>query len=169
MLNEVSMIAKPANKASRYVFLGLVGTAIILILAVYMGAPFSGIIWTVVFALVIAALYIYNQHVASEFCYELSSYGGIDSFIVSMKVGKTEKTLARLDADAITEVRHLNRKEYRAYKCEKNVYKYTYFPTMFADSLYLVSIRSENENADLFIEATEEFARELERCIPPQL
>ncbi len=166
MFNEISMIAKPASKAAKYVFVGLVGTALILVLSIYFGAPFSGIIWTVALVFVTAALYVYNRHIASEYCYELNTYGGKESFVINMRVGKTVRTLARLDLDAVTEVRRLDGKEYRAYKCEKGVFKYPYFPTMFPNSVYLVSIRSVNENADLFIEASEEFARELARYLP---
>lgn len=158
MHNETSMIAKPMNKVARYVFLGLIGTALLLVLVIYLGVPYTGILWTVDLVFITSALYVYNRHVASEYCYEVASYGGRESFIVSMRVGKTVRTLARLDADAITEVRRLTGKEYRDYKCSSGVYKYAYFPTMFPDSVYLVSIRSFHEKADVFIEANEEFA-----------
>ena len=158
MHNEAFITVKPANNAARYVFLGLIGTAALLVIAIYLGAPFSGIIWTVDLVFVTAALYVYNRHMASEYCYEVKNYGGRDSFIVSMQVGKTVRTLARLDADSVTEVRRLTGKEHRAYKCARGVFKYNYFPTMLPESVYLVSIRSVHENADVFIEANEEFA-----------
>ena len=169
MLNEISVCVKPANKTGKYVFLGLIGTALILACATYLGAPYSGVLWTVALVFITAAIYVYNRHVVSEYYYELRVDGGVESLVISMRVGKTVRTLARLELNALTEVKRLDGKEYRKYKCEKGVYKYSYFPTMFPESVYLVSIRSEHESADLFIEVSEEFARELESCIPPQL
>ena len=56
-------------------------------------------------------------------------------------------------------------KEYRLHKCEKGVMKYPYFPTMFSDEVYLVSVRSEYEQADIFIEADDAFTSALKSYI----
>ena len=165
MLKEISTCVKPANKAGRYVFLGLIGTALILVGAIFFGAPYTGVIWTVALVFITAAIYVYNRHIASEYCYELRVDGGVESLVISMRVGKTVRTLARLELYALTEVRRLNGKEYRKYKCEKGVYKYSYFPTMLPESVYLVSVRSEYESADLFIEVGEEFANAIKESI----
>jgi len=161
MHNEMTLSVKSKNNVSRYLFLGLIGTALIFILAAYFGAAYSGILWLVALGFITAAIYVYNGHVAAEYYYEIRNDGGRESFVVNMRVGKTSRTLARLDLWSIAEVRRMTGKEYRAYKCEKKIIKYPYFPTLFPESVYLVSIRSEYENADIFIEATEEFAQAL--------
>lgn len=158
MHNEMTLSVKSRNNAARYIFLGLIGTAIIFIIAANLGLGLSGILWLIALGFITAAIYVYNGHVAAEYYYEIRNDGGRESFVINMRVGKTSRTLARLDLWAISEVRLMTRKEYRAHKCEKGVIKYPYFPTMFPESVYLVSIRSEYEKADIFIEATEEFA-----------
>ena len=161
MHNEMTLSVKSKNNVARYVFLGLIGTAIIFIIAAYLGIGPSGIFWLIALVFITAAIYVYNGHVASEYCYEIRDDGGRESFVVNMRVGKTLRTLARLDLWAVSEVKRMTFKEYRSYKCEKGVIKYPYFPTMHPEFVYLVSIRSEYENADIFIEATEEFAEAL--------
>jgi hypothetical protein len=91
--------------------------------------------------------------------------GGRPSFAVSMQMGKTVRTLARVDLSSIAEVKKMSRAEYRAHKCDKGVMKYPYFPTMFADEVYLVAIRSEYEQADIFIEADATFISALESYV----
>ncbi len=165
MLNEMSVSVKSKNKASRYVFLGLIGTSMIFVCAANLGVGYSGILWVFALGFITAAIYVYNRYVGSEYYYEVKMDGGKESFLVSMKVGKTVKTLARVDLCSVTEVRKMSGKEYRKHKCERGVYKYPYFPTMFADAVYMVSVRSEYESADIFIEADEDFASAL-TCSP---
>lgn len=164
MVNERpyrSYTARSKNKSARSVLFGLFASSLIFVLAAILSPKYSGIIWFVALIFITASIYVYNRYVGSEYYYEISDCGGRPSFIINMKVGNTSKTMARIDLDTITEVRKLTGKEYRKYKCEKGVLKYPYFPTMFSEEVYLVSVRSEHENADLFIEADEEFASAL--------
>lgn len=161
MVNEMICHAKSKNNASKYVLLGLGGTSLLFVLAAMMTPRFSGLVWSVAFIFIVSSIYVYTRYVGSEYTYGIIDGAGRPSFTVGMKVGKTEKTLARLDLDAITEVKKLTGKEYRAYKCEKGVLKYTYFPTMFPAEVYLVSIRSNYEQADVFVEVDERFAEAL--------
>ena len=161
MVNEMICSAKSKNNASKYVLLGLGGTSMLLVAAAMMTPRFSGLVWSVAFIFIVSSIYVYTRYVGSEYSYGIIDGAGRPSFTVALKVGKTERTLARLDLDAIKEVRRLTGKEYRAYKCEKGVIKYTYFPTMFPGEVYLVSIRSGYENADVFVEVDERFAEAL--------
>ena len=160
MLNEISMSAKAKTKTSRYVFLGLLGTALIFVIAARIGA-YSGILWSVAFCFIVAAIYVYNRFVGSEYYYEIKMDGGIESLVVSLRVGKTVKTLARVDLDSITEVRHMTRKERAKYKGELGCVRYSYFPTMFSEDVYLVAVRSEYEKSDILIEIDGPFASAL--------
>ena len=165
MIDEMICTARSKNKGSKSVFLGLLGSTMLLVLIAYIVPKFKGIVWLFVLGFATATIYVYNRYVGSEYIYAITNDGGIPTFTLGMKLGNTTKTMARLDLDSITEVRRMNCKEYHAYKCEKGVVKYPYFPTMFADDLYLVSIRSEYENADIFIEASEEFASALDSYV----
>ncbi len=160
MLKELSYVAKATNNVARQVLIGLVGSAAIFVVASYITPKLSGLVWMVAFIFIVASIYVYTRYVGSTYLYEIADVG-TPSFVISLTVGKTSRTMARIDIDSITEVRRLTGKEYRKYKCEKGVVKYSYFPTMMPTALYLISMRSPYENADIFIEADESFAKTL--------
>jgi hypothetical protein len=161
MVEEMTCNAKSKNNASKYVLLGLGGTSMLFVVAAMMTPRFSGLVWSVAFVFIVSSIYVYTRYVGSEYSYGIIDGAGRPSFTVSLKVGKTERTLARLDLDAIIEVRRLTGKEYRDYKPERGIIKYTYFPTMFPSDVYLVVIRSSYEKADVFVEVDEKFAEAL--------
>ena len=165
MVNEIVYTAKPQNKTSKSVFLGLLGTSMILVLLAMILPKYTGIVWMVALGFITATIYVYNRFVGSEYRYEINNDGGRPSFAVTMQMGNTARTMARVDLSSIIEVRRMSRAEYRAHKCEKGGLKYPYFPTMFAPEVYLVAIRSELENADIFIEADAEFISALESYV----
>ena len=161
MLEEMTCSAKTKNNVSKCVFLGLMGTAMLLVLAAMITPKYSGLVWFFAFCFIVASIYVYNRYFGAEYCYGIVEGVGRPSFTVGMKVGKTSRTMARLDLDAITEVRKMTGKEYRAYKCEKGIMKYPYFPTMRPEYVYLVSVRSDYEKTDVFVEIDERFAEAL--------
>lgn len=157
MVDEKVYLAKPKNKTAKSVFLGLLGTSMIFVLLALLTPKYSGLIWIVALGFITATIYIYNRFVGSEYRYAITNDGGRPSFTVGMQMGNTARVMARLDLSSIVEVRGMNRDEYRSYKSDKGVVKYPYYPTMVFDEVYLVAIRSEYENADIFIEADAEF------------
>ena len=160
MLKEFSYVAKATNNVARQVLIGLAGSSVIFAVASYITPKFSGLVWMVAFVFIVSSIYVYTRYVGSAYLYEVTDVS-TPSFVVSLTVGKTTKTIARIDIDSITEVRRLSGKEYRKYKCEKGTVKYSYFPTMMPSTLYLISMRSSYENADIFIEADESFSNML--------
>ena len=160
MYNEVTYVAKPGNNVARYFLLGCAGTAAILIALANMVQRFSGVISFVAFFFAVAAIYIYTRYIIIEYCYQIVNLG-VPSMVVCAVTGNKSRTMSRIDIAAITEVRRLTLSEYRAYKRDKGVLKYNYSPTMMPSALYLVRMRSEQENADIFIEANEDFASRL--------
>ena len=158
MIKEMRYTARPRTKAAKSVFLGLLGTSLIFVIAANLSPAYSGIIWLVALGFITATIYVYNRYVGAEYCYEVSDSGGRPSFIISMRIGKTVRTMARVDLYAITEVHKMTRAEYRAHKCDRDIARFSYFPTMFSDEVYLVRVRSHYEKADLFIEADDNFA-----------
>ena len=157
MVDEKVYLAKPKNKTSKSVFLGLLGTSMIFVLLAMLTSKYSGIVWIFALGFITATIYIYNRFVGSEYRYAITNDGGRPSFTVGMQMGNTARVMARVDLSSIVEVRGMNRSEYRAHKCDKGVMKYPYYPTMFSDEVYLVAIRSDYESADIFIEADDEF------------
>ena len=165
MLNEMIYTAKSKNRTAKSVLLGLLGSSILLIIAANIAKMLTGIIWIGAFIFITATIYVYNRYVGAAYRYTVSEGIAKPALTIDQSVGKAVKTVARLDLDSITEVRRMTGKEYRAYRCEKGVIKYPYFPTMLADEIYLVSVRSEYENYDVFIEIDEKFASALSSYI----
>ena len=161
MTDKAFYSAKSKNGTARAVFLGLLGTSMLLALAAIVTPVFSGIVWLFALISITATIYVYNRYVGAEYGYTVSDDYGSRLLIIDMRIGKTVRTMARLELNSLTEVRRMTANEYRAYKCEKGVMKYPYFPTMRPDEVYLVSIRSEHENVDIFIEVDEDFAATL--------
>ena len=84
MHNEITLSVKSKNNVARYIFLGLIGTAIIFIIAANLGLGLSGILWMIALGFITAAIYVYNGHVAAEYYYEIRNDGGRESFVVNM-------------------------------------------------------------------------------------
>ena len=158
MANQISVSVRTKSNLARYVMLGLLGSSAIFTLASLNAKSYTGIWWTVTFCFVTATIYVYNRYVGSEYIYSVNNDSGIPSFEITMRIGKTARTMARLDLYTITEVRKVSGQDYRAHKCEKGTLKYSYFPTMRPAELYLVLVRSPHENADVFVEINEELA-----------
>ena len=164
MYNDASYIAKPRNNTARSVLIGLACSAVIFVIAANITPKYSGIIWFVAFAFIVASLYVYNKYVGAVYLYEVAVYG-VPTLVISLTVGKTVKTMARIDIDSITEIKHLSDAELRAYKPQKGTVKYTYYPTMLPSDVYLIAMRSQYENADIIIEADEQFISVIRRML----
>lgn len=160
MYNELTYKVRSSNNVAKHFLLALAGTAIILIALSNMVDHFSGLICFGAFIFAVAAIYIYTRYMGIEYCYQIANLG-VPTMVVSVISGKRSRTMARIDISSITEVQRLTLSEYRAYKSEKGILKYNYFPTMLPSAVYLVRMRSEHENADIFIEANERFASAL--------
>lgn len=156
MYNEFSYVAKPKNKVAEKVLIGLLGSALIFVIAANLTPKYSGLVWTVAFAFIVSVIYVYTRYVGAEYCYSVMEAGAL-SFVVTQKVGKTVKTMARVDVVSIVDITSMSGKEYKKHKSEKGTVRYFYLPTMCPDNVYLLSLRSYSENADIFIEADESF------------
>ena len=164
MNNEFSYSATPRNKVAKYVLLGLLGSAGIFVTAAIITPKYSGLVWMVAFVFVVASIYVYNRYVGAQFCYSVENVD-THSLVITQRVGKTVRTMARLDIDSIQDVSYMTYKELRAHKCPKGVVKYYYYPTMHPQGLYLVTVRSRYEVAEVFIEADEAFASALKHIV----
>ena len=162
MLRETVYKPKPTNDSAKRMLIGCSVSALAFVAAANLTPKFSGIVWLVAFCFIVASIYVYNKYVGAEYCYEIAEYG-TPTLIVSLTVGKTSKTMARIDIDSITDIKRMSSEEFRKYKSEKGITKYTYHPTMIPDEVYLLSMRSTYENADIFIEASDAFILTLQR------
>lgn len=162
MVNEFSISVRGVNNKAKYLFGGLLGSAIIFI-AVYMRIPMlQGVVGMVAMGFIVAAIYVYNKHVAAEYTYSITvDVSDRPVFVVEQRVGKRLSTVCRIDLYGIRSVTSLDKRARKARRTEKGVLKFSYCPTMSPDSLYVIESRTSNENADVYIEGSAEFAKAL--------
>ena len=166
MFNDFSISVKSQNKKARYAFGGCLGSALIFVI-VYMSIPkFQGVVGLVALAFITAAIYIYNRYVAATYSYDVTTDSvGRPVFVVRQTVGKRTATMCRIDLYGIRSIEKLDRESRRAHKTKKGILKYVYCPSLMPDVVYLISSRTSHENADVYIEATDEFVAELNKAI----
>ena len=164
VLRETIYRARSANDSAKKVLIGLSVSALAFVAAAYITPALSGIVWLIAFVFIVASLFVYNKYVGAEYCYEITEYG-TPALVISQTVGKTSKTMARIDLDSISEIKRMTGDEYRKYRVEKGVTRYTYHPTMLPSEIYLITMRSDYENADVFIEASDAFVLTLQRTV----
>lgn len=164
MLNEIYVHAKPTNQNAKRLFFILLAlaaatTPIYLIINVY-----KGIVGLAVVALITAAVLIHTKYIAPEYYYDITSdHEGIPVFVVRQVVGKRQTTLCRLDLFSITKVEMLDKRAAAEHKTPKGYRKYSYLPTFMPTTRLCISAVSSAERAEIFIEASDEFAQMLIR------
>ena len=81
------------------------------------------------------------------------------------RVGKRETTMCGIFLSGITSIERLTREQIRTVKPDREYARYNYCPTMGPDFVYLITYRTRSERAKVLIEATDEFAAELQRYV----
>ena len=159
MITPFSIRPKPANKLAKYSAAACLGSAIIFVAVYMMIEKYRGIVGIGALVFITAAVYIYNRYVCARYSYDVAiDTNGDPIFVIRQTVGKRETTLCRVDISAIRAVKKLTCKEKKAYKSDSGTSVYCYYPTMRPEILYLVEVRCPYENADLFLELTDEHA-----------
>ena len=158
MIREYTLKPEPQNSKARYVFGAILGTAIIVVAVYLLVDKYRSALSVLIGLLIAAAVLIYTLYIASEYRYDITEdVDGVPVFVVRRRVGKNETVTCRVSLSSITDVRVLTAKERRAHKPDEGAAVYSYHPTLFPDRVHLVTVRSDYEKADIFIEATDEF------------
>ena len=161
-IRELSVHARPSNKkAQRISFVLLLGAAACIISCCFiLNYQIIPTVFTVVLAS--TAIMIYTRYIAASYLYDITvGAEGEPIFVVRSRTGRRETTLLRVDLYAIKSIERLTREDKKAYKCDTGVVRYNYCPTLFPDTSVLLTVRSQYENADVFIEITDEFCEYL--------
>lgn len=159
MIKEFSAHAKSSNKKARYIFFACLGSTIIMTLVYMLAWKFKGLIGLVDTIFITATIYIYNRYMGTEYFYDVTfDHMGAPVFLVRHRIGKRETTMCRIDLDAVVNVEKMPAEKRKSYKPDSGVIKYSYYPTMSPDTLYLMTVRSHTEKADVFIEISDEMA-----------
>ena len=159
MIREHFSRVKSSNTNAQRLFYSLLCVAALLFV-VYCTTPlYKGIVGLVCVATITAAVLIYTKYVGVEYFYDITfDSDGRSVFIVRQVTGKRSSTLCRVDLSSIVKVERLDSSAKKAHKTEAGYLKYSYLPTLAPESVLLLKISSRREHAEIFIEASDEFA-----------
>lgn len=158
-MNDIYSHAKASNnKAKRLFFIMLLVSAALIAVYVFIDV-YKGVIGLAAVVAIVSAVFIYTKYMGAEYFYDLTSDSeGSAVFVVRQTTGKRTSTLCRLDLWSIVNVERLTAKERSTHKTPLGMKKYFYLPTLSPESVLLLTAKSEYENAEIFIEASDEFA-----------
>ncbi len=158
MIQDFYAHAKPSNNKAKYAFVGLLGAAAMVMVTYFIVSHYKGIIGMFAVAFITAAVLIYTKYIGVEYYYDITrDTENTPIFVVRQIIGKRQSTLCRVDLHNIAKVERLTREERSKHKTDPGFKKYIYFPTLSPDSMLLIRLVSTHENAEIFIEAPDEF------------
>ncbi len=162
MINDLSVHAAPSNKKASYVcYASLLSSALCVGVCFFID-KYQAIFSALAVVFITVAIVMYTRYMAASYIYDLTSDAdGKPIFVVRSRTGKRDTTLLRIDIYAIESLKRLSAKEIKTHKCDTGVLKYNYCPTLSPDSAVLMTVRSHYENADVFIEVSDEFTEYL--------
>ena len=159
MIREHYSRTKASNSNAKNLFYGLLcATAVLFVF--YCTTPlYKGIIGLFCVAAITAAVLIYTKYVGVEYFYDITfDSEGTSIFVVRQVTGKRSSTLCRIDLSSIVKIERLDASARKAHKAEAGYINYFYLPTLMPESVLLLKVSSRNERAEIFIEASDEFA-----------
>ena len=158
-MNDIYSHAKASNNKARRLFYIFLLVAAALTVFYLLIDRYKGVVGLFAVAAIVLATFLYTKYIGVEYFYDLTSDSeGVPVFVVRQVSGKRSSTLCRLDLWSIVKVERLTAKERSAHKTERGMKKYFYLPTLSPESVVLITARSSYENAEIFIEVSDEFA-----------
>ena len=162
---DISMSCRAQNKRALYLLIAfLIGAVAFSILYIVM-TVYRGVIGLAAMIFFIGTIFIYTKHVAVEYIYSIANLDTSPMLTVVHKVGKRETTMCGIFLSGITSIERLTLEEMKGVKADREYAKYNYCPTMGPDFVYLITYSMRSEKAKVLIEATDEFALELQRYV----
>ena len=159
MISPFAITPKPKNKLAKRMWTASLISMFVFIVAAAFGGGLQRCFTTAALISMTVAIYVYSRHMATVYVYEVMfDEGETPLFVVSQRQRVRTDILCRVSLASIKDVRKIARDEIKSIKGKKEAPLYRYYPTMCPDELYLVSIRSEDECADIFTELTDEAA-----------
>ena len=159
MIREHYSRIKSTNSNAQKAFYTLLCISALLFVA-YCAVPlYKGIVGLLCVGTITAAVLVYTKYVGVEYFYDIT----FDSdktpvFVVRQVTGKRSSTLCRIDLASIVRIDKLDTKARKTHKTEAGYTKYFYLPTLMPESVLLLKVSSHREHAEIFIEASDEFA-----------
>ena len=166
MINPHSLKLVPTNNKARKLTYVLFGLVIVALLAYMLADQYKGLIGLCALALTCAAIFFYTKYVSPVYYYDLTDdSNGVWVFVVRQVVGKRTTTLCRISLHEITSITRESSEERRAHKAPYGTRTYVYLPTLAPTVTWRIATRSPHENAEIVIEAPDEYADFLETYI----
>lgn len=166
MIRPQSARLKPTNnKARNYSFIALM--IAVVLTAVYMAIPvYKGVVGLLLITALVFCIFIYTKYISPVYFYDIDfdAYG-VPIFVVRQVTGRRQSTLSRISLSDITEIKRETAKERDGHKTPKDFRKYVYCPTLMPEVTYRLTVVNRYENAEIIIEANEEYAAMLAEYI----
>lgn len=159
MITPFSIIPKAQNKLAKYVMTSCFCSCFICVVVSMMLEKYKGLADIAALAFATAGIFFYNKYIYTTYAYEVVfDTDGTPVFVVRHTGRKSLATLCRIELSSIVDVKLLSKEERRDLPVDRTIPRYVYCPTMCPDAVYMIKMRSLSENADVFVELTDEAA-----------
>ena len=163
MISEFSVRPKPQNKRAYYYFWAALVAALVIFIVYLIANRYRGLIGLGTIACITIAVFIYTKYIAANYIYDITFDSSSHAvFVVRQQTGKKDTTLTCISLSGITSVTRLSAEERKKHTTPSGMLKYVYTPTISPESVLLITYHSRYEKAEIYIEATDEFATLLE-------
>ena len=159
MISEFSVKPKPKNNNAKILAIVLLGLSVAVFAVSWFIDSYRGIVGLVAAIFLVSAILIYTKYIAPEYSYDVViDHRGLPLFVVRQITGKRITTLCRVDLYALRKIEPESGKEARAHKTPIGMRKFIYTPTLFPPSVYRMTVESREENSEIVIEVSDEYA-----------
>lgn len=165
MITELHLRVKPQNNKAKGLFFIFFALTCLLFSLSYAFSAYRWISQLIAVLCLVTAILLYTKYISAIYYYEiLLDRDDVPMLVVRQQMGRRSTTLCRVDLADITAIERKTREEYRAHKTDAHKARYVYTPTLFPDTVYLVTVISRHETAEIVLEGSEEFIEHLRSC-----
>ena len=158
MIPDMRFRPKTSNVKGKRVFLLTLLLALVTFLCSLLLTEYQGVVQLIAIVILTVSLYFYNRYVATVYEYEITTDNdGAPVFVVCVYQVKRTSTLCRIALWDVTGVARYLAEELKKLPRDKSVGIHKFNPTLSPQTITVISVRSQYEKSDLWIESSEEF------------
>ncbi len=159
MINEFSVSVKPQNALAKQLMAICFGLSALIFALSMMIDKYRGVVAAFSLVTLTLALLLYTKYISARYVYEIfTDDDGEPLFIVRQLTGQKSVTLCRVEIATISKVEREDKKTRRAHKTERDVYRYSYCPTLSPEYVIRLSLVGYRAKSEILIEGSEDFA-----------
>lgn len=165
-MRDFKICPKPQNRNAQYLFV-----SVLIAGAVAFGVSFvfdsrRGLLQLLAVCFLVTAVFVYTKYIGVSYVYEMTEDAdGTPVFVICQRTGKRISTLCRVSLCDVTAIEKLTGDERRERKVRQGFVRYVYTPTLFPDTVYLMTSAGRYESSEIVLEGTDEFADMLRRAV----